>query len=150
MKNIVRLTLIALAGSVTAVGLFLVGVWLSNVPPIWRHPLVTSYWWVPFSALYTIGSILWTIRAERLLRRLRTEQRIQMYTYNDLRQDVDDIEGFLESEGSHTLRRIPIELRSVAMPNLNIKVPTDDETTAPDLSVPDVPPSETKPIEEKA
>jgi hypothetical protein len=77
---------------------------------LWAFPVLrayaTCYWWAPFSAAYTIGSIAWTVRAERLLRRLVREQKVLGFTYDDMRRDVDDIEGFLEN--GNTLRQIPV------------------------------------------
>lgn len=59
-----------------------------------------------FSVLYTICGFLWTIRVERMLRRLAREQKIAAWTYDDMRRDVDDVQAFLEN--GNTLRQIPV------------------------------------------
>jgi len=64
-----------------------------------------QYFAFPLSGIYTFGSALWTIRAERLLRQLRTEQRIQGIAYDELHQDFSEVQDFLEN--GNTLRRIP-------------------------------------------
>lgn len=68
--------------------------------------LVSQYWWMVPSALYTLASTVWTVRAERALRALRREQRVLNMVYTDLHRDVDDIQTFLEN--GNTIREIKV------------------------------------------
>jgi len=94
----------AIAGFVACLAFSFVALAISTRGAWW--PLLAHYWWTLPSIAYTVGSIVWTVRAERMLRKLTTEQRIQMIVYGDLRHDLDDVERYLEK--GTTLPAIPV------------------------------------------
>lgn len=104
LYRIALYTIQACIAACAVYGLAILGFIAWHTPTI--HDLLVRYWWAPFSAAYTIGGLVWTVRAERLLRKLRREQTVQAWAYDDLRHDVDDIENFLEN--GNTLRQIPV------------------------------------------
>ena len=72
--------------------------------------LFLQFWWVGavFSALYTAGSVYWTVGAERRFRWLKQELLIQKLAYARLHNTVENVQGYLEKD--ETLRRVVIPL----------------------------------------
>jgi len=68
--------------------------------------LLMNYWWIgaSFSALYTAGSVWWTITAERRFRKLQLENRVLDLALESVRNDVLSMQAFLEN--GNTLRSI--------------------------------------------
>lgn len=103
-KKIVRSVLVGLA--ITAAALAVPAL----LAYLWTYPIARAYalhyWWLPFSAAYTVGSAIWTVRIERAFRKVRNEQKVLNIVYGDLRIDVDDIERFLEN--GNTIREIKV------------------------------------------
>jgi len=60
------------------------------------------------STLYTIGSVWWTLHAERRFRWLKQELLIQKLAYARLHNTVENVQGYLEKD--ETLRRVVIPL----------------------------------------
>ena len=72
----------------------------------WAMALFLRFWWTLPSALYTVGSFVWTIRAERLLRAQKREHRILLWELKDVRRELDEIQNFLEN--GNTIKEIKI------------------------------------------
>jgi len=103
-KKIVQSVLLGTAIAVAFTALVFGVMWLTTFAEL--RAFAAHYWWVPFSAAYTVGSTIWSVHVERRIRKLKSEQTVINWIYNDLRHDVDDVERFLEART--TPRRIEI------------------------------------------
>ncbi len=68
------------------------------------------YWYIglAFSALYTIGSVWWSLRVESKIKDLTSELRIQRLLQNHMSSDLNDVEFYISN---HTTLRMNREVQ---------------------------------------
>ena len=83
--------------------------------------LVHRFWWVPFSAAYTIGSIVWTWRAEQRLRALKDEARILGHLIDHQSAKLVEVENYLESGATlPEIKTAPAIVFPLVVPRVNV------------------------------
>lgn len=77
--------------------------------------LVSHYWYLglAFSAVYTFGSALWTLRVERKLRKLSQESRVTDLALEYVERDVHEIQRYLDKTPTGHFKSAVVVTRSV-------------------------------------